>query len=144
MTSPAQLLLAHLQGVRPSGNGWSARCPAHEDRLPSLSVSEGDDGRALVHCFGGCEVAGVLAAVGLTLADLFPERIRDCVEERRHAAVARKRIAIDAAVGTLAREGTVVAIAARMIESGEPLTLDDIARVTVAAIRLRNAREVLK
>lgn len=53
------------------GNGYSACCPAHEDRSPSLSVSEGDDGRVLVKCFAGCSSEEICAALGLTLADLF-------------------------------------------------------------------------
>lgn len=69
----AELLLSRLEGVRPCGQGkWTARCPAHEDRTPSLSVRETSDGRVLVHCFAGCGAAAVVAAVGLDLKDLFP------------------------------------------------------------------------
>ena len=39
---------------RRSGPSWSAKCPAHDDKSPSLSVSEGSDGRALVNCHAGC------------------------------------------------------------------------------------------
>jgi putative DNA primase/helicase len=46
-----------------------ARCPAHEDRDPSLSVSV-KEGRILLHCFAGCSADAVLAAVGLTWRDL--------------------------------------------------------------------------
>ena len=53
-----------------NGTGWSARCPAHEDRRPSLSVTEGDDGRALVRCHAGCTVDAICEAIGLRLADL--------------------------------------------------------------------------
>ena len=55
-----------------NGSGWHACCPAHEDRSPSLSVNEGDDGRALVRCHAGCTVEAVCAAVGLRVADLMP------------------------------------------------------------------------
>jgi hypothetical protein len=55
-----------------NGKGWSARCPAHEDRRPSLSVTEGDDGRALVRCHAGCTVDAICDAVGLRVADLMP------------------------------------------------------------------------
>lgn len=76
MTAAAKLL-DRLQGVRQSGPGrWLAKCPAHEDRSPSLSVRELDDGTALIKCFGGCGAADVLAAVGLELKDLFPRRGR--------------------------------------------------------------------
>ena len=64
------LLLGRLEGVRPAGpNSWMARCPAHEDRDPSLSVSV-KEGRVLLHCFAGCSADAVLGAVGLTWRDL--------------------------------------------------------------------------
>ncbi|QXD15810.1 hypothetical protein GQ464_002355 [Rhodocaloribacter litoris] len=66
-------LLRRLHGVRPSGSGYAARCPAHEDREPSLSVSEGEDGRVLIHCHAGCSTEAVVQALGLRLADLMPE-----------------------------------------------------------------------
>lgn len=50
----------------------SARCPAHDDHKPSLSIGQGEDGRVLIHCHAGCSPADVLAAVGLRPADLFP------------------------------------------------------------------------
>jgi len=56
-----------------NGNGWSARCPAHEDRRPSLSVSEGDDGRTLVWCHAGCSVESICDAAGLRVADLMTD-----------------------------------------------------------------------
>lgn len=52
------------------GNTWSARCPAHEDRNPSLSVTAKPDGSLLVHCHAGCETAAVMAALGLAMEDL--------------------------------------------------------------------------
>src|SRR5512142_966715 len=66
------ILAAKLSGLRPSGDGWSARCPAHDDRTPSLSVSVDDDGRVLMCCHAGCDTDAVLDAVGLTWADLRP------------------------------------------------------------------------
>jgi putative DNA primase/helicase len=75
-----EVLLDRLEGVRPAGpNSWVARCPAHDDRDPSLSVAL-KDGRVLVHCFAGCAPDEVLGAVGLTWKDLraylspFPSR----------------------------------------------------------------------
>ncbi len=58
-------VLDRLDSVRPSGDGWTARCPAHEDREPSLSVSEGSDGRVLLHCHAGCSFEDVCAALSL-------------------------------------------------------------------------------
>jgi hypothetical protein len=65
-------ILSRLEGVRKSGSGWQARCPAHEDRQASLSISAGDDGRLLVHCHAGCTVEAVVGKVGLTIRDLMP------------------------------------------------------------------------
>lgn len=73
---PVDLLLSRLKGVRKSKDGWSARCPAHDDRRASLTVGEGDDGRALVTCWAGCRKEAIVAAVGLTMASLFVPRER--------------------------------------------------------------------
>ncbi len=66
--------LALLKGVKKSGEGWQALCPAHDDNRQSLHVSEGDDGRILVNCFAGCEVSQICAALGIRVSDLFPEK----------------------------------------------------------------------
>ena len=55
----------HLDG-RPNGRLRAMmRCPAHDDRRPSLSVEQAGD-KVLLNCFAGCETADVLEAVGLT------------------------------------------------------------------------------
>lgn len=59
--------------VRRIQGGWQVTCPAHEDRTPSLAVTAGDDDRVLLHCHAGCEVDAVVAADGLTPADLFAD-----------------------------------------------------------------------
>ncbi len=69
--TPLELLLSRLPGARKSDSGWSARCPAHDDRHASLSVSTGHDGRVLLHCHAGCDPMAIVAALGLELRDLF-------------------------------------------------------------------------
>ncbi len=64
--------LGRLQVVRRSGRGWSARCAAHADREPSLSIREAEDGRILLYCFAGCSVSAICGALDLSVADLFP------------------------------------------------------------------------
>ena len=67
-------VLQRLEGVRPRGAGkWSARCPAHEDKSPSLSIAEGNDGRILLHDFAGCSPLNIVAALNLGLKDLFTD-----------------------------------------------------------------------
>ena len=64
--------LAHRLEGRRSGTGWFARCPAHDDRRPSLSLDNGTDGRTIVFCHAGCSVENIVAAMGLSMVDLFP------------------------------------------------------------------------
>lgn len=141
---PIGVLLARLEGVRVTGRGYSARCPAHKDRSASLSLAVGRDGRALVRCFAGCDVLAVVQAVGLELADLFPERITDNSPEGRAAQrEAWRQAGWAAALNVLARESLIVFLAARMLSKGEPLVPDDMARLQAAMERIEGAREVL-
>jgi heme-degrading monooxygenase HmoA len=64
-------LLAKFAGVKKTSSGWSARCPAHEDRQASLSIGQGDDGRVLLKCHAGCGHKKIVAALGLEERDLF-------------------------------------------------------------------------
>lgn len=79
-------ILARLEGLgcRPRGrNGsWSACCPAHEDKRPSLSLREAEDGRVLIYCHAGCRPVDILDKLGLTWADMFPPRERRNGHER--------------------------------------------------------------
>lgn len=71
MSTPVENLVQRVN-AKPSGNGWTAKCPAHNDRNPSLSITEGSDGRALVKCHAGCEYTAILDALGMKPHDLFP------------------------------------------------------------------------
>ena len=72
MVEAVARLLGRLEGVRKiGGKQWMACCPAHDDDKPSLHVSVGREGRALVCCQAGCPYEKVLAAVGLRAGDLF-------------------------------------------------------------------------
>ncbi len=67
-------ILDLIGSVRKSGQGWMAKCPAHEDRSPSLSIREAED-RVLLHCFSGCSVAAICGALGIGIRDLFAENL---------------------------------------------------------------------
>lgn len=72
MNSQQQQILDRLENVKPTASGqWQARCPAHEDKKPSLSIGTGDDGRVLLKCHAGCDIKDILAAIKLTERDLF-------------------------------------------------------------------------
>jgi hypothetical protein len=64
-------LLERLQDVRRSQRGWIARCPAHDDRRPSLAIDQGADARILLHDRAGCRTDEILQALGLQFSDLF-------------------------------------------------------------------------
>lgn len=55
----------------PSGDQWQCRCPAHDDRDPSLSIGRGDNGDCVLNCFAGCPPKAVVERIGLKLSDLF-------------------------------------------------------------------------
>ena len=67
-------LLSHLSGVRRGGDGYVARCPAHDDKHQSLSLTE-DVGRILIHCHAGCPTTKILAEIGYAFRDLYDKRI---------------------------------------------------------------------
>jgi hypothetical protein len=71
---PVDIVLDRLEGVEQRGEGYQALCPAHDDHEPSLSIAKGEDGRALLKCFAGCEAAEIVAALGLEMKDLFERR----------------------------------------------------------------------
>lgn len=48
-----------------NGHGYICHCPAHEDETPSLSISEGDNGKVLLYCHAGCSYEAITAALGL-------------------------------------------------------------------------------
>jgi putative DNA primase/helicase len=89
---PVTLVLNKVDGIRRSGSGWMGKCPAHEDRQASLSVTAGDDGRALVYCHAGCTVEAVTDALGIEQRDLFEPRAGSVTLPRRPTA---KRSAMD-------------------------------------------------
>lgn len=66
-------ILERLKGVQKTGtNQWRAKCPAHDDDKPSLSIKL-DTNRILLHCFAGCSPEAIVDALGLEMRDLFLE-----------------------------------------------------------------------
>ena len=75
-------IAAALGGATRNGGGWLACCCCHEDKRPSLSLRDGDDGKLLVRCFAGCDPRDILAE--LRQRGLLPSR-RDAGEPVRRA-----------------------------------------------------------
>lgn len=138
--SPSATLLPRLERVRELGRGrWMARCPAHDDRSPSLSLRETDDGTMLVRCWAGCGAADVVGAVGLELADLFPFR-----REGRSPLRRGERWIPRDVLTAVAGEAIVAAIACEDVVAGREITPADRDRVRRASIVLRNAAEEVR
>lgn len=130
----ADVLLSRLDKVKPTGRGrWQARCPAHEDRSPSLAVRELDDGRVLIHCFAGCAAQEIVAAVSLPMEALFPER------EIAHAKSERRPFPAADVLRCIAFESLVVMTAGAALLAGQPFTQLDRERLMLAVGRIQAA-----
>ncbi len=141
----ASILLARLNGVRASGSGWRADCPnGHTKARGSLSITEADDGRILLTCFACYDTPGMLASLGLEMADLFPERIRDASEAaRKSAREPFKRDGWRAALPVLRRESTIVLIVGADLQKGKALSEVDMQRLDEAVERIQSAQAML-
>ena len=137
--TPAENLIQRLAKVRGRNGSWTACCPAHDDKGPSLAVRELPDGRVLVHCFAGCETESVLGAVGMDMSDLFPP------EEKRRQYTDHGKPSVKPAfyasdlMRVIAFEALVVQIVAFDIAAGKKPSEEDRQRLMVAYQRIDEA-----
>ena len=99
-------LIDRLESVRKTGaDRYIAKCPAHDDGDPSLSVRELPDGRILLHCFSGrCGGLDILTSIGLEWADVMPDDgLFQPIAERRERE-ARRDLMVEYLM-TVQREG---------------------------------------
>jgi len=133
----ADKLLSRLQRVKRTGPGkWIASSPTREDKSPSLAIRETDDGTILLHDFGGDSVEAILGAVGLSFADLYPDKpgaIGKPVKRPFNASDVLSLVAFESAVAVVVISDLV---------KREGATETDLDRLLVAAQRLGNAAEV--
>jgi hypothetical protein len=139
-------IVSRLEHVQASGDGCRARCPSCGGKSRKLSVTPAPEGRVLLHCFGSCTPAQVLAAIGLELGDLFdrPAPLAGATPEvrarrRREATVAEWRAAQD----VLCAEAAIVAAAGAMLAGGEGLDSAALQRLSVAVARIDDCALVL-
>lgn len=120
-------LITRFEKLRRKGDGkWLACCPAHNDKNPSLGIKQTDDGKILLHCFAGCEVESVVSALGLTLADLMPDK--PTYKKGSKPPKFNKYELFD----RLAYEAIILSLAIRQLINNKPLSLDDQERVLKA------------
>ena len=121
---------------RKSDNSWIACCPAHDDKNPSLVITE-KEGVVLLHCFSHqCDVSDVVHAVGLELSDLFPEQIK--IKGGR--PIKNRRFPAEAILEALAEEFVIAEIGLVALSNGGTLNEKAQARMKEASNRFTNAR----
>jgi len=82
-TTYLEEVLRRLKKCRKSKSGWTARCPAHDDRNNSLSIAVGRDGRVLMKCFAGCDFDRIVESLGLEPRNFFPPDSKPIGRSRR-------------------------------------------------------------
>jgi hypothetical protein len=132
-------LVGRLDSVQPRGPGrWFAKCPAHEDKRPSLSVREIGDGTVLLHCFAGCYPLSIVQAIGLEFRDLFPAgRIRR-VEDHE-----RPRLSATDALVALDNECLIVKWIATDVYQRREIGAETWQRLALAVNRISTARALI-
>lgn len=139
MSNPIDLVLGKLDGYKLKSAGgkgnWVACCPSHEDKRPSLAISEKEDGRILLHCRAGCASLDVVYALGLDMKDLFPKPIAD------HKGLPRlSRPFSMAQAFELARyDALFLAACHNFLQEGKPLEPDTYAELQKSAERIELA-----
>lgn len=134
----ADKVLSRLQRVKRTGPGkWIASCPTREDKSPSLAIREMDDGRVLLHDFGGDGVEAILGAVGLSFADLYP------AQPGTFGKPVRRPFSASDVLSLVAYESSVaVVVVSKVLNNTAEATANDLDRLLVAGFRLGNAAEV--
>ena len=133
--TPVEKMLGMLTKVKGRNGSWTACCPAHNDKGPSLAIRETEDGRVLLHCFAGCETLHVVQALGMDMTDLFPPK-----NSREHP-VEGKKTAFYASdlMRIIAFEALVVSICAYDMSQGKKLSEVDRERMKVSQQRIEEA-----
>jgi CHC2-type zinc finger protein len=130
-----EALVDRLERAKRTGSGrWIARCPAHNDKNPSMSVRELEDGRVLIHCFAGCAVEEIVAAVGMTLSDLFPDKPLE------HGKPLRRPVPVADVLECIAFEAFIVVMASSYLREYGPLSDEAHDRLILAQDRIDTAK----
>lgn len=133
-----QDLLSRLDRVKRTGpDSWSARCPSHDDKGPSLSIRETDDGTVLLHCFAGCSVHEVVQAAGVKIEDLFPPK-------QTNAKPQRRPFPAESVIEVFAQESAIVLLVANAVRSKKDISDVDWRRFLTAVDRIQRGLDYLK
>jgi hypothetical protein len=125
-------ILNRLEKVKGRNGAYTACCPAHTDKSPSLAIRELEDGRILLKCFADCSVQDIMGSIGMEIGDLFPDTNKDL------PPVKRKYYATDL-LRVIEFEAWVVSVAAYTMSTGKKLSDTDRDRMKVATSRIMEA-----
>jgi hypothetical protein len=125
-------ILSRLEKVKGRNGAYTACCPAHSDKSPSLAIRELEDGRILLKCFADCSVQDIMGSIGMDIGDLFPDTKKDL------PPVKRKYYATDL-LRVIEFEAWVVSVAAYTMAQGLSLSEEDRARMKKAQTRIMEA-----
>lgn len=140
--SGAGAVLERLKQVKQTGPGrWLACCPAHKDKSPSLSIRELDDGRVLLHDFGGCDTGAVLDAIGLQMADLFPSRLEG--DLCAGSGPSRSQFPARDLLEAISFESSLVATIAAAMLDRRTVSASDWTRLAAAVRRINAVRDLV-
>ena len=129
--SPAEKLLIRLKGVRSIKAGeWKALCPAHPDKSPSLSITQENDRRVLIHCHAECEPLAVLNSVGLEFRDLYEKPLG------HHFQPIRQDWHLRQALAALAFDAAIIVIGTNDVAAGKRLSDKDVTQMAKSAGRI--------
>jgi hypothetical protein len=128
-------LLSNLKKVKGGRDRWTASCPAHEDRSPSLAIRETEDGRILLKCFGGCSVQEIVGAIGMDIGELFPtdDKLSHHKPKVKNAFYATDLLRV------IEFESVLVSVAASNLANGVKLNDNDRSRLRKAQERIIEA-----
>lgn len=88
-----QNILERLEHVKDTGgNTWRAQCPCGHNSPSQMALKELPDGRVLIHCFAGHSPVDIMEAIGMSLSDLFEERLEDRIEPLYMAKREKRRL----------------------------------------------------
>jgi hypothetical protein len=127
-------LLSRLEKVKGRNGSWTACCPAHDDKSPSLAIRE-EGGKVLLHCFGGCEVSAIVGVLGMDMTELFPP------SEPKYVPQPRVKFFATDLLRVIALEAAIISIAAYDMAKGKTLPKVDLDRLQLAYERINAAVE---
>lgn len=130
-------ILGRLEKVRGRKGSWTASCPAHRDKSPSLAIRQIEDGRILMHCFAGCSVDEVVGAIGFDLSDLFPDD--DKRQKIGNTGPMKPAFYATDLLRIIEMETLIVSVAAHDMSEGKVLSESDANRLRLARDRIYEA-----